>query len=281
MFIRVVRAAIQPSLVLSLILGFSLPIAHADFTITGAFGPNGDLGFVNSPQGLSVTFGATGQGSINQLDAFVNVSGQNLTNDGSGFGTSADLSYGPPPGLTYNFSAQLLDAHKLILTYQFINQTGATLPGFQFLSYIDADIGTNTADETALVTGAPSPGLPNRGPTSYQVGDPTSSTLFSNEKFGTFDQTNGMPPGQPGDVAMGVGFSVGNVLAGNLVRFQIMLSDDQTSIGTFNITQNDPTFTRDSLTYSGQVLSVPEPGAWLLMVVGAVILISVSGTWRK
>ena len=117
--------------------GAGSPPARADIVVQGSFGPNGDVGFVNSPPSLSITFGGDGQGQIAQMDGFINVAGQDLNNSGSGFGTSAQLTYGPPPGLAYTFSASQPTADQLLLTYQFVNNTGSSLSGFQFIPYVN------------------------------------------------------------------------------------------------------------------------------------------------
>ena len=276
MSIRLSRAPWFGVMTCLVIGGAGVQASRADFVISGGFGPNGDVGFANSPAALGITFGTNGLGSIYQLDGFVNVPGRNLENTGSGFGTSADLSYGAPTGISYAFNAALLNAHQLVLTYQFTNQTGISLPGFQFLSYIDANIGSDPTNETVSITGSRSQGLPNRSPTSFQVGDPSTSSLFTNQLFGTLNNVNDFPAGQPGDVAMGIGFSIGVVSAGQLIQFQVTLSDNLTSVGSLNLTQRDP-LSSDTLTYSGLITVVPEPATWLLFTLGGVIVLSARG----
>ncbi len=193
--------------VIAATLSLCVPAGRAQIVVSGAFGPNGDVGFVNSPPDLSISFGSDGEGSIYQMDAFVNVAGQNLNNTGSGFGTSADLSYGSPAGLAYSFSAAQPTADQLVLTYSFVNNTGASLPGFQFLAFVDPDIGPNYADEWATVAGSPGPGGANPNPESFQVGDPTYSTIFTNLLYASLSNVNEEPSSDPGDVSMAVGFA--------------------------------------------------------------------------
>jgi hypothetical protein len=232
---------------------------RAAIVVSGSFGPNGDVGFVNSSPDLSISFGQDGQGSIYQLDGFVNVAGENLNNTGSGFGTSADLSYGAPTGVSYQFSAAQPTADQLLLSYQFKNTSGAVLPGFQFLSFVDGDIGPNFADESAIAAGIRGTGGIGSSATSFQVGDPSSSTLFTNLLFGTLDNTNAFPPPASGDVSTGLGFTFGDLAPGQSVGFEILLSDDGSTLGLFALTQTDPVFITDTLTVSGSIVSVPEP----------------------
>ena len=243
--------------------------AKADIIVTGSFGPNGDVGFVNSPPTLAISFGS--QGSIYQLDGFVNVAGQNLNNDGTGFGTSADLSYGAPTGVNYTFSAAQPTANQLLLTYQFQNNSGAVLPGFQFLSFVDGDIGPNYADESAIQTGITGSGGVGGGATSFQIGDPSLSTLFTKLEYGTLNDMNEFAPPASGDVSTGLGFNFGDLAIGQSAAFTILLSDDGSTLGSLAITQADPVYLADTLTVSGDIAAVPEPG-----MVGAFALVSLS-----
>lgn len=247
---------------------------HASIIVSGNFDASGDVGFVNSPPNLSVTFG-DGQGSIYQLDGFVNVAGQDYNNDGTGFGTSADLSYGSPPGVAYTFNATQPDADQLLLSYRFVNNTGSVLPGFQFLFFADPDIGPNFADESATVAGAPTPAGPGPGPQSYEIGDPSSRTIFTDLEFGTLNDVNSETPGNPGDVSEALGFTNGALGAGQSAEFQVLLSDDGSSMGSLALTQNDPVYPQDMLTLSGEgVSNVPEPTlSWtvVLLAIGAAI----------
>lgn len=248
--------------------------AHADITVDGSFGPNGDVGFPDSPTSLSITFGATGQGTINQLDGFLNVAGQDLSNSPSGFGTSAQLGFGAPTGITYSFTASQPNAHQLLLTYRFVNNTGISLPGFQFLSFLDADIGADFTDEFVGVTGSTSAGPPAIGPTGYQTGDPTSSTIFTNVLFGALSNTNDASEASPGDVAMAFGFQCGLIGRDAVAEFQILLSDDGSTFLApgLVLTQNDVAFPTDTLTVSGRisVIPVPEPSSYALIALGLV-----------
>ena len=259
---------IGSGLVLAVMGWASLPAAQAGIVVQGSFGPNGDLGFINSPSSLAITFGGDGQGQIAQMDGFINVAGQNLNNSGSGFGTSAQLTYGPPTGLTYTFSASQPTADKLLLTYQFVNNTGSTLSGFQFMPYVNPFFGSTTPNDFATVTGSTAAN-PLVGPSTYQVGDANSSTIFTNVLFGTLDNTNGTtnPPTAGTNVAMALGFTESTLGIGQTVTFQVLLSDNGTSIGSLALTDQNPGYPGDTLTLSGQ--AVPEPSGILLLTMGS------------
>ena len=249
--------------------------SRADIVVTGAFGPNGDINSsANSPAGLGLTFGASNQGFLGpdfgQLDAFVNVAGQNLNNTGSGFGTSADLSYGSPTGLGFQFSSSQPTTHQLLLSYQFVNSTGVDLPGFQLLSLVDAGIGSNFADESATTAGALGNGHFGSGASSFQVGDPSSSTLYTNLSSGTLSNVNELSSPTSGDVAIGLGLQFGTLHAGQSVGFLVLLSDDGSNLGGLVVTQTDPVFLNTTLTVSARV--VPEPSALIQLAIGLLSL---------
>jgi PEP-CTERM motif len=249
------------------------PRAEAGIVIspsgTGSFGPNGDVGFVNSPPNLTISFGADGQGQIAQMDGFINVAGENLNNSGSGFGTSAQLTYGPPAGLAYTFGADQPNSDQLYLSYEFTNHTGANLSGFQFISYVNPYFGSTVPDDYATVTGTTS-STPTVGPASYQVGDANNSSIFTNVNFGTLDNTNGTtnPPTGGINVAMAIGFSVANLAINQAIVFEVLLSDNGTSIGSLAITDLNPNYPGDMLTVSG--MSVPEPSTIALLGLGSI-----------
>jgi hypothetical protein len=248
------------------VLGLLDPMsARGDFVVNGSFGPNGDVGFITSPPTLSVTFG-DGQGSIYQMDGFVNVPGQNL---GAGSGQSADLANGAPMmpggGLGYTFSASQPTTQQLLLTYQFVNNTGAALNNFQFLYFLDAQNGANFNTGAVSLTGAL--GLPN--PNSYQVGDPSLSTIFTNLMNGTLSNTNDFPPSTPGDVSLALGFTSPTLGIGQTATYNVLLSDDGTNLGGLVLTQTNASYPNDVLTISGTL--VPEPSSLVLVISGALM----------
>lgn len=174
-----------------------------------------------------------------------------------------------PAGISYAFSAGQPTADQLVLSYQFRNTSGGVLPGFQFLSFVDGDIGPNFTDESTAVTGVLGTGGAGSGATSFQVGDPSSSTLFTNLVNGTLNNTNDFLPPSAGDVATGLGFTFGDLAPGDAVRFDILLSDNASTLGSLAVNQSDPVFVTDAPTVSGSITSLPEPS-----MVGVIALAS-------
>jgi hypothetical protein len=256
------------------------PTAQAGgIVVSGSFGPNGDVGFVNSPPNLSIAFGGDGQGEIAQMDGFVNVAGLNLNNSGSGFGTSAQMTYvgssetiattGGANVLAYSFSESQPNADQLLLTYQYTNISGGTLSGLQFMPYVNPFFGSTTPEDFATVTGTTS-AISSQGPQTFQAGDSSSSTVFTNVLFGTLDNTNGTtnPPTLGTNVAMALGFTVDTLANTKTVTFEVLLSDNGASIGSLGITDENPLYPGDTLTLSG--FAVPEPSAIVLLGLGSV-----------
>lgn len=256
------------------LLGFGLGESRADITLAGVFGPYGDIGIAPTSPNVTVNFGAAGQGSITELNAYLNVPGVDF---GGGKGVSADLSSGSPSGIGYAFSETQPTVHQLLLNYKFTNNTGAALPGFQFLQYTDADIGPNFTDESATVNGLANKGGTN--PHTFQVGDPNLSSIFTNLGAGTLNNANDFPSfTRAGDVATAIGFYHQGIGVGESVNFQVLLSDNGSTLGNFSITQNDPIYRSDSLTISA--FTVPEPSSWLLMAAGLATGAGLLGRFR-
>jgi hypothetical protein len=209
------------------------------------------------------------------MDGFVYAPGQNWNGIDSG-GPSRELTDDAPAGVGYTFTQFQPTIHQLLLTYYFVNNTGQDLPGFQFMHYVDPDIGSGI-DSSYLSEWATSAGASGFGLTAYQVGDPQFSTIFTNLDNGTLYSTsdpngNGEPSmSQSGDVATALGFSFGDFGAGNTATFQVLLSDDGSTIGSYSLTDHNPTYTADTLTISGQIVT-PEPSSLALFGTGLIAL---------
>jgi hypothetical protein len=258
------------------LLGLLVGESRADITLTGSFGPYGDIAIAPTSPNLTVNFGTQQQGLISGLNAYLNVTGVDYSG-GSGLGNSADLSNGPPGGIGYTFSETQPTVHQLLLSYTFTNNTGSLLPSFQFLQYTDADIGPNFADESATINGISNTGGTN--PHTYQVGNPDLSSIFTNLGAGTLNNVNDFPSfAQAGDVSIAIGFYHQGLGVGESATFQVLLSDDGSTLGNFSITQNDPVYPSDSLTISA--FTIPEPSSWLLMAAGLATGVGAFGRFR-
>jgi hypothetical protein len=251
------------------LIGITL-VARADMIVNGSIGPNGDVGFTSASNfvfgmGCSIP-GPDCQGLIFQMDGFINAQSLDWSGPSTPSGTSRQLTDGPPPGVGYSLNASQPTADQLLLTYTFINNTAEALTNFQFMYFADPDIGPNFTDEWATVAGSPGFGL-----TSYQVGDPTFSSLVTNLENGTLSNTNEQPDTNPGDVATALGFKLDTLSIGGGATFQVLMSDDLSSLGSFVVTQHDPSYTDNTLTLSGQLVA-PEPSSLALFGTGLLVL---------
>ncbi len=88
------------------------------------FGQNGEGGFVNDQ-----TFTVGSGGDVFEIDAFLNIAGQDL--NGAVLGSSAQLSVDPvPSGLDFAFSAAVtVDTTDITLSYDFVNNTAGMTTG--------------------------------------------------------------------------------------------------------------------------------------------------------
>lgn len=243
----------------------ALPAPAWAISIT-SFGLQGEGGAVH---GQTFTIG-TG-GVVHEFDSFFFIAGQDL--NGPAPGTAARLSVDALPiGLTYTFSASLSpDAADLSLKYSFSNTTGVALDGLRFLVFLDAEIdgSTNTFfNEYGEMIGVAGPGV------SWEIDEPgfVFGDIVDHLLAGTLDNTNALPPGSPDDVALALGFDLGNLAPSGTATIDLLISEAMRSTGSLALLQRDtdPGSTT-VITFSGQVnnaATVPEPASIALLVLG-------------
>lgn len=237
------------------------------------FGTNGEGGSVN---GQVLFFGSGGE--VFELDAFVNIAGMDL--NGAAAGTSAQLSTSPlPAGLALAFNASLSgDESDLTLTYTLTNNTGATLPGLWFATFVDAEIDVAINDyfnEAAGQLGTLGAGPVDSDPDEWEADEPgyVFGDIFTGLLSGTLDNSNAVSEAAPEDVSLALGFRLGDLAPGNAAIIQVLLSDAGNSLGSFSLQHFDTDIDSfDVLTVSGSAMIVPEPSTFTLAVLAALVL---------
>lgn len=230
------------------------------------FGPAGEGGAVN---GQTLTIGAGG--SLEELDAFVAVAGQDL--NGATAGSAAQLSRDAlPAGLSVTLGTALLNGDTdLALTWTVSNQGAASLGALTFLTFFDFEIDetVNTFfNEYAVTSGAPAAGI------GFEVDEPGYSfgDIFDHLRAGVLDGTNALPVGSPDDVSFAFSFTVPTLGAGASALFRVLLSEDGDAIAPFTIEQRDGDPASSGTRILASAAIVPEPGTGLLLAAGLAAL---------
>ena len=203
------------------------------------FGPKGEGG---SKNGQTILIGAGG--SVHELDGFLGVGGLDL--NGSQVGTCAQLSRDSlPAGLAYGFASALSSNQAdLVLTYSFTNTTAGTFSDLRFFLLLDAEIdeAANTFfNEYGVVEGIRGLGPADADPDQWQIDEPGFQTgsLFRNLLVGVLSNSNAVPPTAANDVALALGFTLGNLTNGNWTAVQIMISESTNRLGSLALVQRD------------------------------------------
>ena len=226
-------------ILLAAVFGLWLGVTLPSSAITaGPFGPNGEGG---SKNGQTFTIG-TG-GSVFELDSFLDINGADL--NGSAFGVSAQLSRDSlPAGMGYIFTNYpSSDQADLVLSYTFTNTSSSMVfSNLYFFSFIDPEIDEtiNTFyDEYGSTSGAA--GVHGYDPGQWQIDEPDfqAGTLLKNIFVGALDNSNSIPQSAPNDVAMSLGFSLGNLVPGATATVLVQISEQNHALGSFSLIQRD------------------------------------------
>ena len=203
----------------------------------GPFGPKGEGG---SKNGQTLTIG-TG-GTVFELDGFLQIGGLDL--NGAEFGVSAQLSRDAlPAGVVFSFTNSLSsDQADLVLAYTFTNTTSTVFSNLNFFVLLDAEIDEeiNTFfNEYGSTNGAL--GLHGYDASEWQIDEPgfQTGTLLKNLFVGTLSGSNAVPPNAPNDVALSLGFSLGNLNPGAASTVLVLISEQGLALGSFSLAQHD------------------------------------------
>jgi hypothetical protein len=237
-----------------------LSAAGAQAIVAQPFSANGTYLRTGTP---SFQIGAGG--FVEEIDAFL---------AGAGANASQLSSQAPPSGLSVTFASILsADATDLRLVYDVTNVGVDALAQVRFVSFFDAEIDEtlNTFfDEFAETHGVLAPAQ------GFEVDEPgfVFGDILDNARAADLDDTNAVPEGAPDDVSMALAFAIANLAPGQTARFELLVSEDGDSIGSFALRQLDvdPRSSATSITFSGVASIVPEPSTALLIALGAAAL---------
>jgi len=237
--------------------GVVLGVVPSPAITFGPFGPNGEGG---SKNGQTLTIG-TGS-AVFELDGFLQIGGMDL--NGTQFGVSAQLSRDAlPAGVVLSFTNSLSpDQADLVLSYTFTNTTSTVFSNLNFFVLLDAEIDEeiNTFfNEYGTTNGVP--GLHGYDASEWQIDEPGfgTGTLLKNLFVGALSGSNAVPAIAPNDVALSLGFSLGNLNPGSASTVLVLISEQGLALGSFSLAQHDrdPSSTT-VITMSGVVVATPS-----------------------
>jgi len=219
---------------------FSLALATAETSRAITFGPFGPHGEGGTKNGQTMTIGPGG--TVFELDGFLDIDGMDL--NGAQFGVSAQLSRDPlPAGMGFTFTNYLSsDSNDLVLSYTFTNTTSTVFSNLYFFVLLDPEIdeAANTFfNEYGSTNGAP--GLHGYDASQWQIDEPgfQDGTLLKNIFLGALNDSNAVPPSALNDVAMSLGFSLGNLNPGADATVLFQISEQGHGLGSCFLAQHD------------------------------------------
>lgn len=204
------------------------------------FNPFGVHGEGGTKNGQAMTIGL--EGTVFEVDGFLGIGSTDL--NGNQFGVNAQLSRDAlPAGLGFSFTNYLSsDQADLVLSYTFTNTSGTAFSNLSFFVLLDPEIDeqTNTFfNEYGSSSGTPE--LHGFDASQWQIGEPgfQTGTLLKNIFVGSLSGSNSTPSSAPNDVAMSLGFSLGNLNPGTDATVLFQISEQGRALGSFSLAQHD------------------------------------------
>ena len=160
-----------------------------------------------------------------------------------------------------------------MLTYVFSNATATAFNDVRFFALLDAEIDEtkNTFfNEYGEMSGVLRTAT-NSGPDVWQIDDPgfAGGSLLRNLLNGALSNSNAVPQNAANDVALALGFFLGNVQTQSAVTVRVQISEIGTVLGSLALRHRDTAVDSPSyVTFSGvsDVKEVPLANATALLV---------------
>ncbi|MEQ1591968.1 MAG: hypothetical protein ABL892_06210 [Thiobacillaceae bacterium] len=171
-------------------------------------------------------------------------------------GGLSDFVSGYPGQFDMSYTSTLDAGNYGSMVWDITNNTGATLMNVRVFGYLNADIGLDYASNSGerAATGMPD---------WYQVGlFDMSDPVLDNLLFGSLSNDSAMQG--PGDVVLGLGFAVGDIVAGGHIRASFSIDGSSGMLRQFDDS--------GEFYFSGAVAVVPEPQTWMQLLAGLLVL---------
>jgi hypothetical protein len=212
---------------------------------------------------------------IAQSSLFLSVSGTTYQDDQQGY---YDPVYAPK---TNSFAGGFdisyidnLDANNLgEMTWRITNNTGGAVTAARFTGFLDADLGNVFFENFGLEQGSV-----NTIYDSWEIddSDPSYGDIYQHlQGSGALDNSNSLPAGSLGDVALALGFDISDWLAHETIVARFLITGSQ--VGPAGLSQFDSGDDNqaDGIYFSASIENigvVPIPGSGGLMLSGLVLL---------
>lgn len=177
-------------------------------------------------------------------------------------------------GIDMSFSRDLSSDGYGTFTWNFVNNSGLALADVWLFGFLDAEIDpdlNSSYNEYGRLYGVHGTGAGDTAADSWEIDEPGFSTgdIFNNLIAGALDNQNTVPAGSENDVSLGLGFYLGDLLAGD--RWTLTLQTSLDNIGGLIHGDSDSLsefFFNGVAVVERDVTPVPEPSAFLLMLLG-------------
>lgn len=233
--------AITFSLSLTLLLGFSRVANAIEIYDTGAF--------LHTP--------TIGSSSLGHLDGVFN------DFDGS--------------GISLAFSRQTDASGYGALQWSFVNNTGKTLVNTWLFGYLDAEIDSDinsSYNESGRLVNIGGQGGGDTAPDTWEIDEPgfIFGDIYNNLFIGSLDNTNAIPAGSENDLALALGFYLGDLFAGDSWLMTLNISPfDIGGLAHFDAHSGIEFFFNGTAEVK-RAVSVTEPSIAVLMLGGLLSL---------
>lgn len=160
------------------------------------------------------------------------------------------------------------------LEWEFSNNTSATLNDVSLFGYVDGEISpdlNSSFNEFGRLIAVGGTGSGDSAPDSWEIDEPgfAFGDIYDNLFLGALDNSNGVPEGSEDDVAVALGFELGDILAGETWTMAINISlVDIGGLFHGDIDSGAGVFINGSVDLVRVINPVDEPGSLPVLLLG-------------